>query len=229
MATDATLTKTEKNTVFQQIVNQKFDPLEFAWTEETTQETPYPTSVYRKSVLTHCPTEYYFSFGGIVYECSPGQTDEVDSRTRPSLDYQRFGLVSKWLERVRQEYDAPDLWAMALQDRQLFLLTSILGESNTQFTQQEQSYIASRLDVLLEFALKSSDLTNQQRELITAHVEYTKEAAKRLGRFDWKGCLINTIITIVVSATFAPDRALQLWHLAVEAFMPLYKSVTMIP
>jgi hypothetical protein len=142
--------------------------------------------------------------------------------------FARNDLVLEWLGRVRREYDAPDLWAMALQDRK-FLQPSVVEGTNTEFTPDERGYISARLDEIRNFALASADLTIEQRELIEAEIEYTKEATKRLGRTDWKSVLVGVFFTIVVAATVTPDRAQQLLHMMAEAFTPLYKFVTMIP
>jgi len=152
MAKDATLTKTERNAAFKLVVEHGFDPLEFEWVEETKQETPFEDSIYRRSVLRHRPTEYCFKFGGHVYECSPGEVHKVDSGTRPDADWKRLRLVSNWLGRVRREYDAPDLWAMALEDRKFLQAASILEGSNTEFTSDERVYISERLDEIRDFA-----------------------------------------------------------------------------
>ena len=142
--------------------------------------------------------------------------------------FARNDLVLEWLGRVRREYDAPDLWAMALQDRK-FLQPSVVEGTNTEFTPDERGYISARLDEIRNFALASADLTIEQRELIEAEIEYTKEATKRLGRTDWKSVLVGVFFTIVVAATVTPDRAQQLLHMMAEAFTPLYKVVGLVP
>lgn len=225
MSADARLTKTEKNGVHKLVVAQGFDPADFEWSEQTTQDPVVGRGVYWSSVLTHFPTGYYFRFGGGTYEWSLGETQRVDSWSRPEHEHERFNLVSGWLGRVRREYDAPDLWAMALEDRNFLQAASGLEGANTEFSSDERTYISARLDAIRDFVLDSADLANEQRELIAAQFEYVKEATNRLGRTDWKAVLVGAFFTIAVAATVTPDLARQVWHMIAEAFTPLYKVV----
>jgi hypothetical protein len=230
-ATDATLTKLQRNAVLKWVVEEEGGPEEFDWSEiEELETTQYSNNTYRVSVLTHNATGFYVVFGQHYLTISPGPTRKVEEVNL----YQNWGArertVRTWSQRVKAEHEAPDLWAMALQDRNFLQLTSVLESANTSFTPEERRYIASRLEEIRGFVIGPGDLDADQRQLVEAQIEYAKEATKRLGRLDWKGVLVNTLITIAVTAAFAPDRTNQLFHMAADFFMPLYQSVRgMIP
>ena len=163
----------------------------------------------------------------------------MDVWDAPESDFRHIELVGQWLRSVRTELDRkreelekwqaendiPDLWAVAAQERDFLQAASVFDGANTEFTFEEQTYISARLDEMRAFLLASADLAKGQRELIAAQIEFTKEAAKRLGRTDWKGVMIGAFFTIVAAATIRPDSARQLWHMIAEAFTPLFTKL----
>ena len=217
--------------MFQWVVGEKCDPAEFEWVQERREEhTGYSNFTYQVSTLIHRPTGFYVVFGSHWLTISPGPRRKVEEEQHEGYWGKIERIVGIWLRRVRAEHQAPDLWAMALQDREFLRLSSVLEATNTNFTSEEQQYISTRLDEIREFVIESADLDEEQQQLIAAQIEFTKQATKRLARLDWKGVLVNTLITVAVSASFAPERASQLFHMVAEFFMPLYQSVReMIP
>jgi hypothetical protein len=226
VATDATLTKTQKNSVFLSLRENRFDPGEFGWEEDhRTEQYPGFRQDLQVSKLVHRVTGYYFVFGDLSVTFSPGEVKKTQIENISTDGNPRDMVFHVWLRRLRQELDAPDLWATALQDRDFLQLTAVLQSENTPFTLPEQSYIADQLGKIRDAVIASAELTNDQRQLIETQIQYTQEAAGRLGRIDWKGVLVNTLITVAVTAVFTPDRTRQLFHAAAGAFMALFQAM----
>jgi hypothetical protein len=213
MAIDATLTKLQKNAVLSWVLDEKCDPTEFEWKEIQGQEhTQFSHNTYRASELIHFPTGFYVRFGAVYLTICPGPKSKVEEINLYQDWNARERTVRDWLERVKAEHEAPDLWAMAFQDRAFLRLSSVFESANTNFTSEEQQYIAARLDAIRDFVIGSGGLESGQQRLIEAQIQYAKEATKRLGRVDWKGVLINTLFAIAVNAVFTPDRTRQLFQ-----------------
>jgi hypothetical protein len=226
MIRDATLKNSEKANVFAWVNESGFDPSSFEWTEETSSESQYAGSPdYRVSAIRHRHSDAYFVFGAVYLGYSPAPNRKsVDIRHDDSWAAKQthFRL---WLRELRRELETPDPWATVMQDRDFLQLAGILQSENTPFTRTEQEYISLRLGEIRDALIASVLLTTEQRQLIEVQIQYAAKAAERLGRIDWKGVLVNTLITIAVSAVFAPDRTRELFHAAAAAFMPLYQAV----
>src|SRR5579862_8368146 len=119
MATDATLTRTQKNAVLQVIQKVQLDPAEFSWTEIQTEEWTMQPNQYRASKLIHHGTNYYITFGGLQMNWSPGANRKVESEAHDDLWPAKIIQLEKWLRRVKAEVDAPDLWVAVGKEREL--------------------------------------------------------------------------------------------------------------
>jgi len=225
---DVRLRRTEKNEILVMIQGIGMDPLEFEWLAEDTDEYLELEFIqYRVSRLKHRPTNYFFVFGGLRVQFSPGPESRVETGELHFNNWDRkCDAVRTWLAELHREVDAPDLWALALRDRNFMRLTSVMESGNTPFSADEQGYISTRIDEIRTALLASADVQHEQRELINAQFEYIKEASKRLGRFDWKGVLISLLISIAANALFSPDRTRDLLHMAADAFTPLYQAAS---
>jgi hypothetical protein len=230
MPEDATLTKTEKNRLLPLIEKCGFDPGVFEWKEVVSEEqVSVSSTTFRISQLFHRSTGYYFNFGGCNDKWSPGVDRKVAEWPHDTDWKIRINSFEHWLKRLREEVGAPDLWAVVLQDRDFMRLTAVMDAGNTMFTEPEQRYISARLDEIRDFILAAAQLDDAQRQLVEAQTEYTNAATKRLGRIDWKNIFIAAFIglvpNLVSNGLFAPDRARELVHLAVEAFTPLFQGL----
>jgi len=85
-------------------------------------------------------------------------------------------------------------------------------ENNAPFTEEERKRVEERLNEIQDYLVKTvSHQTNSDEDLKTKvefiqnEISEVKEAASKLGRRDWRGMLINTMIAIIISTGFAPD------------------------
>jgi hypothetical protein len=75
-------------------------------------------------------------------------------------------------------------------------------ESNTPFSAEEKTYILSGLNEIKQYLLTAHQL---DPEIVEGRLKYLEDALPRLGRIDWKGVLVNTVIQIVVQAAVTPQ------------------------
>ena len=108
---DATLTTGEKNLLFRLILEQKFDPADFVWSELKTQEyNQRGLWEYTSSRLTHRKTGYYFIIGGQKLIFSPGTLKKVETVFHEDDWGKKGTLFKEWVKDLREEVDQPDLW-----------------------------------------------------------------------------------------------------------------------
>ena len=78
-----------------------------------------------------------------------------------------MGYLQEWLGYVRQEHEAPDLWAALGEQRQL-----MVGESveNTPFTPEEQARIRAHLTEAKEYARANFESEPGQQAKVEAQL-----------------------------------------------------------
>jgi hypothetical protein len=220
---DVTLTKSEKNIVFGWLTSAKFLPADFEWQEhELGEDTRRGVMWSTASTLFHRPTRYYFNFGRAYCKFVPGTKSKVEIQEHASDWANRAAYFHLWLCRLREEVDAPDLWATIGQEKALSTAASSADLDNRPFTAAEQNLIAARLDEIKGFLLEGQQFDAEQLEFLDRQFAYLGEASTRMGRKDWLNVLYGGLITVVVGAALAPDAAKSLLRLAAAAFQSLW-------
>ena len=144
---DVTLTRTQRNDVFGWLTAARFSPDEFEWTEIREREVVRRGVVlFNSSVLTHQKTGYYFRFGGIFSRFSPGLEHKSDIEEHEGDWTVKANAFQIWLHRLRQEIDAPDLWASIGQEKALPTAAASANLDNLLFTPDEQRLVAAKLE-----------------------------------------------------------------------------------
>jgi hypothetical protein len=137
---DVRLKKTEKNAILHLIDTAGLNPLDFVWTEDESNEDDESGAVYFTiSVLTHRPTGYLCRFGGIGMEISPGPDKRVEAVEHLDSWETKSRVVQVWLEELREEVAAPDLWAIIGQEKALSTAAASTRLDNRSFTAAEQN------------------------------------------------------------------------------------------
>jgi len=208
------LLKTQQNDVHRLILAAGFDPVEFEWKAEKNPPSMVP---YVNSVLVHKPSGYFFKFitssdGTVLMGAlSPGEKQLVSSTawgaweffirevgTRRPSSPPRPGWVENWLGYLRREVDAPSPWEEAARRA---ASRPLLGSpsDNTPFTPVEVESIREELDSLRErvraVEAQGTRISPDQWAKFEEGLTYVKEAAARLGRYDWRHVAATALIT----------------------------------
>lgn len=225
------------------IVENGLNPDDFDWKTHLSIFTPN----MEVSRLVHKPTGFYFSFDYFQLDYfgkrpkrwsvrSPGWHEVVDDRPDGSWESQQV-FFNDWLDLLRQELNTPDIWSSVEQGKDLFAYHPTSNESNTPFTKEEQKTITNRLSELqfqlLEF-IESEGSTSAEnlksiRKIVKEQFDYLSDAASRISRVDWKNLALNSIVTIVVTAAFAPDARQVIFQFLMAAFRELLRSQNLLP
>ena len=226
------LTRRQKNAVLEAIRSAGLDPLDFDWQEVASTVTQRgsgspPFTVER---LYHRPTEYWFCFdvenrrGWLWAIFTPGR-EGVRQRENVQDNFAAvWSYFVDWLGRLKQEHDAPDLWAELENQRDLMIGEAPEEVENTPFTQQEKAQIASSLNEAKEYVRATRELTPAQYEAIDARLDYLVEAAERVGRIDWRNLLAGTFLSLVVQAVVPIEPVRDVLFVALRGLGAMFGS-----
>lgn len=209
---DHELTPKQKNHVVLAIRAAGFRPTDFSWEEEPSRATTGRRPPFLVPALDHRSTGYAFAFDvdrmGRHYATFRPGLDGPTTHTNAD-DWENVKVyLAKWLLEVRENIEAPDLWAEAERERHLLEVgPSDIGD-NTPFDESERVLIAESLTGLRELIVHTHDLQSQQLRELDARLDYVADAATRVGRFDWRNILLAQLVSLVFGAII-PQGALS--------------------
>ncbi len=220
--------KSQANAIFDILRGLEFEPTDFVWETRDSIQTPG----LKVSSLVHKPTGYYYVFDFHENKHwtmhSPGSDQLVEQQYPGSWDYQQK-YVRTWLENLKQEVEAPNLWGALSQETKLVEAASATNTDNTPFTTEEQQYISQQLQEIETYLITTQALNDEQAEFVRRRLNYLDGAAKRSGRVDWVNTMVGVIFSIIISAAFAPEQARELFRFVTTAFRGLLNQLPALP
>lgn len=227
MATHA-LSTTRKNAVLGAIQAAGLDAADFVWRDRRSSVTQVGAGrdAYTVEQLFHQPTGYWFRFdidaarGSLwaIYDPGPEGASRRDHAGTWELV---LGYAQRWLGWVKQEYDAPDLWAELQRDRERLGPAPAEAE-NTPFTPQEQLEIGRQLRETKEYIRQTYQLNAAQYSAIDARLDYFAEAASRLGRVDWRNAFVGAFIGLILQAVLPFEPVQELLYMTLRVLAGLF-------
>lgn len=192
------LEKWKRNQVFKAIQAAGLAPEGFGWDDGADE-----------SCIRHLSSGAYFVFGGVPggyvarYVAGDAPVEE-----REALSWQKqMQLVERWLAAVKDDSDMPDLWAELRRETELLGATADEAIENTPFTPDEREEIAGRLQEMRDYARRTYSLSEEQMRVLDAKLDHLAAATGRLGRTDWRGLFVGTMLTFVLTAALPPESA----------------------
>jgi hypothetical protein len=228
MAQDASLTRTQKNTILQLIVEAGIPPTDFDWIEEDRGElcltrNGFETLPFYVSVLSHKTTKYYFNFGHEKIVLSPGSKSKVETRAIDDW-FEKQQECRRWLLRVHKEANAPDLWAVIGRETALARAASSSLE-NRRFTVDEIKLISAGLEEIRAYLIQSQNFAQEQRNYIEQQFQYFRQACDRVGRKDWLNLVLGGLLGLAIELALDPEKAGSLIRVAGSALQFLWTGV----
>ncbi len=221
------LPKTQRNDVLQIIHAAKLSAPDFEWQEKTLAPIPLVADEGLVSVLVHMPTGYFFLFDARnrhMVEFSPGVETPSDGGS-PGAWAGVLQYVGRWAARLKQEVDAPDLWAEIGKERALLDAASGAGGNNTPFTEDERPAVVAKLAELQRFIETTTSANAGFQKFVKERFEYLEGAVGRLGRSDWLHTLIGVLATIAFSGMLTGDSVRELFRFVGDAFAGFFRRL----
>jgi len=228
MRLDELFLKSRRNEIFETIQSSGYNPAEFEWSDESSIN--YPGSTVPK--LTHKPSAYYCqleTLNGKTFFLgfAPGSDDKIGSTYVSSFD-SMLKVLTTWLGYVKREFEAPDLWAAAYEEKK-FAEAAASEPTNAPFSLEEQQYIASQLNEIKEFLRKTHDLTQEKLSFIEDRLSYLEDATKRQGRRDWMHLALGVIFSIILQLALPGETARELLRFMASIFSRIIGAVGFLP
>jgi hypothetical protein len=222
VATDRRLTQVQKNQIFALLQRTNFEAASFQWDDVAGKN----RTGWVISQLTYPATGHYLKFEWHEYSGSRGfwpfwwPSHETGGPTNAFTQTwpKTVDQCLLWLRDLRSEVDAPDLWTTAQAERALLFADP--GD-NSHFTRVEQELIAQHLQTIKSYVVESRELSDEQHQQVTAHLDYLKDASKRLPRVDWKNLAVAVFIQIALTVALPPEKAKGLLDLAWQLLGPM--------
>jgi len=135
-----------------------------------------------------------------------------------SWDYV-FRYAEQWVQRIKEEHEAPDLWRTLEEQGELIAGPPI---ENTPFTPTELEHISATLSEAKEYARANLELDPQQLQRIEDQLDYLVEAAERVGRLDWRNLVVGSLLALVLQAIVPVGPIQQLFIVAFRSLVGLF-------
>ena len=213
------LLKTQKNEVFEILLNEGLEPANFTWSQEKGEILPNLIV----SRLDYRDGHFYFKFDfalssrsrNFAYFCifTPGG-ETIIYKNFPDDWVQQKAHVRSWAKLLKHEIEAPDLWQEIEKYRPTFSLVPPAKLLNEPIPAYEAEDIGEALQQLADKIEGQFNLSSEQNEFVRSKLDYLADAAKRQGRLDWVHTCIGVLITIAMGVAMAPEEASKLWQLA---------------
>jgi hypothetical protein len=208
------LQKWQKNQIFEAIQAVGLDPREFHLENDDAE-----VSIKHKWSASHFTIVGDLGHYGGRYVVGDAPAWPFEANT-----WQYFVTrMTHWLEEVKRDLAMPDLWADLQRDSQLlFGAGADDGAENRPFTQAEQKEIAAQLQALAEHARRTYSLSPPQIRALEAKVDYLVNAARRLGRIDWRNVCAGASLGYILSTSLPPEAARGMLSALIRAIGHLY-------
>jgi hypothetical protein len=215
------LSRVQQNGIYQLAERAGLNPLDFSW-DTTDQE--YRGTTER---ITHGPTQAWLDFSitndrNIWMQWWP-RFGTADPRLFTASWDGALMWVAPWLDEVKKNHDAPDLWAEARNARALSDVVGDVEADNTPFTLEEVELLKPRLQDVADRIESSQPLDAEQKQVVRKRFQYLLEAAQRgVGRVDWLSIFIGQLFEMGLEKILEPSTVYQAMSYARTALSGLY-------
>jgi hypothetical protein len=138
--------------------------------------------------------------------------------------YDRFII---WLNRHIREYldeqELPDLWEQINNERPLVSDEVITDDELHPFTDEEKQQIRLSINEFKLLLIDRFEPNEAQLQIIDNRLDYISNGLDRLNRFDWRGILLSSLISISVALSLDTMKGRQLYELFRQVFSSALK------
>jgi len=214
------------NALLQEIVRAGYRPTMFASKEENNQREYSGVEISLKgSPLWFALRNPHGSFDQFFYQYVEFAAGFPWTEERPEGGYAGFEEVlpafREWLATdVRDHLEdqaLPDLWDQAARGQDVFSPGAITSFGDS-FSVEEKAQVRIAAEQLKLLIAKEFDASAEEMAVVHKQLEHLSEAVERLGRFDWQGVALNTLISIGITLSLDTQKGQILLGLFRQAF-----------
>lgn len=173
--------------------------------------------------LTYPEDDYFFSI-------SEGNSDDLSIEMRPGIE-KPFTEVTLdkwdsaknyfvyWTKALHEEVHAPDLWAEAAKNAELFAPTA--EPADHKFTRTELAEVQGQLR-LLQLSFTQAALPEAAKQKLIELTQTATAKAEGLTKKDWQNWIIGGFISAITGLALNPTQAGEVLKLVKAAFGGLF-------
>ena len=211
------LLPSQKNQLFNLIVQQGFSPSQFSYKEIEDNRDNRKTMVkieYKGMPDFHFLLADDFSHGDFLVAFSPSNDKYIESIVRDNWGFV-FSDFSRWLLCLLAEIEQEDLWESM--DRLTLEIQIDNGFDNEKFTVQQYQILSDRIK-LLQTGVSGLALESEQIDAINGKLDRLLEQGKTMSKSDWQASFIGNLWTLIVAMSISPEMGHQIWLLVKQFF-----------
>lgn len=224
------LLKKQANEIFLLITSLGLDPNNFNIDYQDSNKN-------RVALIVHKPSGYYFKMQPGVVKRNSFEVAVLHLLYTPDIANILFHVkkerqvpstekwsdviasISSWLTILKEELDAPDLWAEAAKTAQLFAPAST--PTDDKFTRTELAEVQGQLR-LLQQSFAASALPEAAKQKLIEITVNVSVAAETQTKRDWLGLMVGSFTGAVFSLALNPTQAAEVIKLVKAAFGGLF-------
>lgn len=224
------LLKTQKNDVIETIVGCGLDPSEFRLEEVELQDDGagiYGQSAGIVSKYVHIPTGHYCLFDMREHfhmTFTPGHNRPRFHASVETWEVIRRSIIV-WLSLLKEQYEAPDLWAEYVGAKKL--ASAIDTSSEETFSASEQEVIKEGMKQIRNYLfeqIEGSENQAEKQEYILKQLEFLVDEAKHQKRNTWGFCYLGVLSSIVFKLTLENEQIKELFRITGSCLYSLFSG-----
>jgi hypothetical protein len=205
------LLQSQKNDLYDKIIEVGLSPIQFEFVQEPSRFNNFQPV----TILKYYGSDFYFNFDNIgknlQYNYNPGiEYIEVSGMASDWIEELKY--FHQWLQYLKREVDAPNKWERLKQEINEIGIT--YEDSQDRFSALEYEDLRLQMNTLKD-GVRKLELQPEQIELINSKLDHVTELAITMNKFDWKGLLVGTAVSLVMQLALTPESS--------KAFLELLK------
>lgn len=207
---------TQKNDIFDIILDEGLNPKDFKFTEELLMKDEIVTYMRYKT------TKYYFmfrSFGvsGYRTEYSPAEKS-LEGAESVRGGWKQFSTrIRRWLRHLKRETNTVDKWDTFKKGLQLIPFAFDADNKTEKFSADELKLIELKIDTI-KHEIKKLELPNDTINQLNIKLDSLNDKAEKLSKTDWKELFIGAIMGTIFNLAIPSDAAKTIWEIIRHTF-----------
>lgn len=210
------LLTTQKDEIYDLIVKQQLSPSQFKFSEipSVTGHSNVATKLFYKD-----NPDFFFIFDSGAQAMNPHWCmyapagDRFEKREYPGGWSGIRVNIEKWLTFLKREIESENKWQKLEEELNKFNFK--FENNNDQFSVVEYEEICMKIDLIKE-RIPTLGLEAGQLNRIEKSLDYLKDKAKVMGKFDWKTLFVGTVVNLALDLAMPTET--------INAFIKLIKD-----
>ena len=207
---------TQKNDIFDFILDEGFSPKDFTFIEELLTKNEIVT------YLKYKDSNYYFMFrnfgvSSFGTQYSPGESSlEFEESVRGGWK-QFSSRVKRWLRNLKRETNSLDKWEALKKGLQILPFAIDKDNTNENFSLEELKIIDFKIQTIKQ-EINKLDLPMETINQINIKLDILNDKADKFSKTDWKELFIGAIIGVIFNLAIPQDTANAIWEIIRQIF-----------